>query len=87
MVLALAACARDPEPVTVYEPVEVKVPVIMPCPAPEVPPVNGPDFAPPDATIFEAAQYAAARIIALRAAVKGLRESLKACTEIETASP
>ena len=48
-------------------------------PAPDVGAVEGPDFAPADADIFESAQYAAARIIALRSEVEGLRATLDAC--------
>lgn len=77
--ILLAACGGRPEPVTVYEPVKVKVPVPLPCPPPAVTPTEGPDLAPNDATIFEAAQYARARIVALRAEVRGLRAALESC--------
>jgi len=78
--ILLAGCGH-PEPTVIYKPVEVQVPVAVPCPAPDVYQVQGPDFAPQESTIFEAAQYVAARIEALRAEITGLRAALAACTE------
>lgn len=79
--ILLASCSTPPEPVTIYQTKEVMVPVVTPCPMPDVPAVEGPDFAPADATLFEAAQYAAARILGLRAENDGLRAAVNACKE------
>ena len=85
--LALLTSCGHPQPVTVYKTKEVKVPVTVPCPTPDVPKVEGPDLAPANSTIFEAAQYTAARIYALRGENKGLRAALEACKETPAESP
>lgn len=80
LILFLTACTSTPEPVTVYDTVEVKVPIVVPCVV-EVPPTAGPDFAPKNSTIFEAAQYTRARIIGLRWEINSLRKGIEACNE------
>lgn len=79
--LILAGCGTTPEPTVVYRTQRVEVPVAVSCPAPEIARTEGPDFAPADSDIYEAAQYAAARIIGLRTEVDALREYAEACSE------
>lgn len=84
MVLAvLAACASEPKVVTEYKTIEKKVPVPVVCPVPNIEPTPGPDLAPQDANVFEAARYVREKLVWLRGEVDALREALRACGEIE----
>jgi hypothetical protein len=83
LALTLAGCAgHKPLTVTKFETVEVKVPVVVACPAgKDILRTVGPDF-PADApgmTIYEVARHARIRIIELRREVDLLRDALNAC--------
>lgn len=74
----LAGCAETRERVvTRIQRVDVPVPVA--CPAPDVPPVPGPDIASPDTDILSAAQHVMRQVVRLRAAEQALRDAIAAC--------